>query len=122
MQSSGSLLSVLSGKTADRVEETVGYHKEAFNRAYYLPQATAIEAIGEGDAAAVEAAIEGLLEFHEEFVIGSPDTNVVDEAVAFDACAYLALARQRGLDIAVDSEYVPGALTDDEYYSVNEEF
>lgn len=104
----------------DRVEETAGHHKEAFNRAYYLPQATAIEAIGERDAAAVAVAIEDLLEFHEEFVIGSPDANVVDEAVAFDACAYLALARQRGLDIAVDSEYVPDALTDDEYYSVDE--
>jgi len=106
-------------KLRARVEQTAGHHKEDFNRAYYLPQAAAIEAIDAGDAAAVEDAVDALVDFHAEFVVGAPDTNVVDEAVALDACAYLALAKQYGLDVTVDSEYVPEALIDEEYDSAD---
>ena len=103
---------------AETLRRHVDENGDDWDRAYYLPHATVLDGIRTGDAAEVTAGITDLVAFHEEFVVGARDANVVDEAVALNACAMLALARGHGLDVSVESEYVPEALADDEYYPV----
>lgn len=85
--------------------EDDNYHQE-----YFGSQVDAIEGIFEQDEATTRAAIEDALAFHEASFTDNEDMHFVEEAVSADACAFVALARQRGLDVRVDSEYVPKAV------------
>jgi len=66
----------------------------------------------DGDAAAVTEAVEKMLDAHEAEVDGEPrgSREIVDHAAA----AMIVLARNRGLNVTVESEYVPDALFDEE--------
>lgn len=66
----------------------------------------------------VSAGIEGLLDFHRDHVASARDADAVQQAVALDGTAMLALARREGMAITVDHDAVPDALNDDEHYPV----
>lgn len=84
----------------------------------YLPYARVLRGLDAGDASEVSAGIEGLLDFHRDHVASAGDADAVQQAVALDATAMLALARREGMAITVDHDAIPDAVNDDEYYPV----
>lgn len=91
-----------------------------YYRPWGLPQADVIEAIQAGDTPAVEAALAELDEFHREHRASNEHYKIVRREVNFQATAYVALARQRGLRCTYQSEFVPEAVVDDDHYPVGE--
>lgn len=76
------------------------------------PLADACEGLIDGDAEAVTDAVEATLDAHADDV--DDDPRGFREIVDRMAAAILVLARDRGLDVTVDSRYIPDALFDDE--------
>jgi hypothetical protein len=83
---------------------------DRYDQEYLGSQVDAIEAIEKGDEDATRAAVESALAFHEASFADNEDMHFVEEAVSTDACTFLTLARSRGLDVRVDSEYIPEAV------------
>lgn len=79
---------------------------------YYGSQVAAIEAIDEDDADGTEDAVRQSLVYHDQNFTNNEDLHFIEESVATHACLFVALARQHGLDVHVDSEYVPEAIYD----------
>lgn len=84
------------------------------------PQADVIAGIDDVDGPTVEDGLDGLLEFHEEYRVGNEDIVEIEQAIDFHTTAYVVLARQEGLDVHVDSEYVPDAVYDGDQYPIGE--
>lgn len=103
---------------AEQLQASLEEGGNQYRRARYPPYVTVIEGIVDDDAEAVESGVQNSITFHEEFIVGARDADAVDEALAHDASALLALARKEGVNAEVDSEYVPDALTGEEYYPV----
>lgn len=85
---------------------------DAYHQGYFGPQVDAIEGIYRRDQAGTNEAIEEALAFHESSFTDNEDMHFVEEAVSADASTFVALVRQRGLDVHVDSQYVPDAVYD----------
>lgn len=73
-----------------------------------LAIARACRGILDGDGAEVAAGVEDLLDHHRDRIEGEPDTK--SEVVSLPATALVLLARDRGLDVWVDSGFVPAVL------------
>ncbi len=73
-----------------------------------LAIARACRGILDGDGAEVVAGVEDLLDHHRDRIDGEPDTK--SEVVSLPATALVLLARDRGLDVWVDSGFVPDVL------------
>lgn len=80
------------------------------NQALYFGRLTAIEGIATGDEGTVEEGIERILDRHMEKVRWQEVRHVAERCVSYPAAGLLAIARLRGLDVAVDTEYVPDTL------------
>lgn len=83
---------------------------DSYHQGYFGSQVDALEGIFEQDEVATREAIEDCLAFHAASFTDNEDMHFVEEVVSADACTFIVLARQRGLDIHVDSEYVPEAV------------
>lgn len=83
---------------------------DRYHQGYFGSQVDAIDGIFNREDAPAETAIKDALAFHDESFTDNEDMHFVEEAVSIDACTFIALARQRGLDVHVDSEYVPEAV------------
>lgn len=79
---------------------------------------TIIDGLYRQDADAVEQSIKDLEDYQEEFIVGSDMNHFTEEAVNIDACAFIVLARRFGLDVRIQSDYVPSAVYNQEYYSL----
>jgi len=77
-----------------------------------------VEAIVSGQERAVEDAVDTFLhEHHEEVVVGNSEGFPLPlRRVSAEATSLLTVARTTGVDVHVESEYVPDAIYDDEYY------
>lgn len=84
---------------------------------FYRTLVTAIDRIATGDKREIEAGVEAYLrDYHTEHVVGNDDGfHVAIQRVSREATTLLALARTRGVDVRVESEYVPDAIYDDYY-------
>lgn len=105
----------LASEYVEQVRTTATDSDSAFSSALpgeNPPLAGACEGLLDGDAAAVTDAVEAMLAAHDENV--GDDPRGFREIVDRTAAAMLVLARDRGLDVTVDSRYVPDALFDDE--------
>lgn len=76
----------------------------------FLARLSAIETISSQDDSGVEAAVEQLLNIHKT----NRSNNLSDpnSIMSYDATAFVILARQRGLNVQVQSPYIPSALVD----------
>lgn len=97
----------------DRQREFV----EAFEAAvdpHFVPDDEAIARVCRGlldaEESAVVGGVEDLLEHHRDRIDGEPDSK--SEVLSLPATALLVLARDRGLDAWVDSEFVPDVLVE----------
>lgn len=86
----------------------------------YLPYGRLLRGLDAGDESAVSAGLDGLVEFHRDRVASARDADAVQQAVATDATAMLALARREGMAVTVDHELIPDALNDPEHYPAGE--
>lgn len=76
------------------------------------PLADGCEGLLNGDGEVVTEAIKAMLNAHESNIDGDPRGH--SEIMDHTAAAVLVLARDRGLDVTVESEYTPDALFEDE--------
>ncbi|MFC7046967.1 Imm49 family immunity protein [Halobacteriaceae archaeon GCM10025711] len=76
---------------------------------YYDGLGTCCRAIATGDESLLETALETVLERHETLIPKLGD-RTHDAQVCIPAAAIVVLARQRGLDVDVESEYLPETL------------
>jgi hypothetical protein len=100
-----------------RIDPTNETSKEYRERA---PQAHCLEAIDEHDRQAASDAIEEYLTRIEP-LLKSGDHRPIMDQVNITATALVCCARQQGLDVHVDSEYIPDAVYDEEHYPLGEE-
>lgn len=105
----------------DALEQRVNEHGNDWVRDRYHAYARTLRGLQAGSDVEVSAGIEALLKFHQTHLVGGSGVDAVDEAVALDATAMLALARREGMAITIDHEAIPDALNDDEYYPVRNE-
>lgn len=71
---------------------------------------TVYDGLVDGDARRVRTGLEALLEYHESIVGSTPSERL--EYINHVATALLVLARTRGLEVSVDSEFVPAEYVD----------
>lgn len=71
----------------------------------------AYRGIDDGDAQTVETAVERMLERHDDQV---EEPRHWDEIMALGPAAIAVLAREQGLDVSVDSPYLPKVLLEDD--------
>lgn len=75
---------------------------------YFEPLATATEGFHREDPSLVREGIEGYLKWHDQRLSGyDAEYEIVEQGVEVKSCTFLVLAHRRGLDVHVDSEYVP---------------
>lgn len=86
----------------------------------YSAYSAVFRGLQEASKSQVSSGIENLLMFHREHIVGSPDADVVQKAVAIDATAMLALARREGMNLTIEHDAIPDALNDDDHYPVGE--
>lgn len=99
-------------KLASRLEHADRPH----DKTLYPVMSTIIDGLSNRDAEAVTEGITALESYHEEFTVGSDIAHFTEEAVNIDACAFIVLARRLGMDVQIDSEYVPEGVYDEEHY------
>jgi hypothetical protein len=105
----------------DTLEQYVHEHGSDWEKARYDAYIRFVQGLLTDTRSDVLAGIEGLLDFHQNHVANARDADAVQEAVALDATAMLALARREGMAITVEHEAIPDPLNDDENYPVREE-
>lgn len=100
-------------ETRDRVQ-----HKGYGRGTFYRLLVDAIDAIAAADANAATDAIDRYLQdYHAERVDGNDEGfHAVEQRLSREATALIALARTRGVDVRVESGYVPDAIYDDDHY------
>jgi len=93
----------------------------ASSRSLLVPQTDIIDGIQQSDVTAVERGIEALDEFQRDHRSQARETHhVVERDLNIEAMAYVAYARQRGLPVTYESDYVPEGVSDDAAYPVGE--
>lgn len=100
----------------NRLEDSLGNAERSHDWDLFEPQITLINGIRENDVQHVKSGLNALKEYHEEYSIGAGTKHFTEEAVDIYSCTYIVLARTRGLDIRVDSDYVPEGVYDEEHY------
>lgn len=114
------LASVLNGENPSNHLERLSSRVESADRPHdktlYPPMDTIIDGLHRRDDDAVEQGIKALEDYHEEFIVGSDVSHFTEKAVNIDACTFIVLARRFGLDVRVQSKYIPEAVYDEEYY------
>jgi len=85
-------------------------------RPYNIPQAKILEGINEVNTQMLTEGLQELNAFHEEYQVGNTDVHRMEREIDFHTTTYVVLARQHGLDVHVDSEYIPDTVYDDEHY------
>lgn len=118
-----SLSGFLLGKSTveqhlETLEQYVTENGNEWDVARYKAYSQCIRGLVIDSQSEVEAGIEGLLEFHSEYVASARDADAVQKAVALDATAMLALARREGMDITIEHDAIPDALNDAKHYPV----
>lgn len=76
--------------------------------AYFSALATILAGITSDDADRATEGFEQLLEYHDDDIQGTPKGP--DKIVCLPAVALLVLARERGLDIEIEGEYIPESV------------
>lgn len=88
-------------------------------RPHLVPQTHILEGIRDGDGPAIEQGLIALDDYHREYRAESREThNVVERELNLEGMAYVAFARQRGVEVTYRSEYVPAVVSDDAAYPV----
>lgn len=78
---------------------------EGVNELHFRASIEFVEGMVDRDADMVEQGIRSMIERHERQY---DPQNVSDKIACLEATSFLVLARKRGLDVAVDSEFIPG--------------
>lgn len=104
------------------------YCKEARSRLPEEPSVSlhqvmidAIDAIATGDKQEVSEKIESVLsDYHSVHVVDNREGfHFTLQTVSREATALITLARRQGIDVHIDSEYIPEAVYDEEHYPLS---
>lgn len=89
----------------DAIEEIDPAHTEGDLRGYYRTRSSALSGVVSRDGAQFDSGLSELLSHHEK--ASSSESTQPDQLVCIGGSALIVLARRKGMDVRVDSPFVP---------------
>lgn len=100
----------------ERLEESLENVGRSHDWDLYGSQISVLIGIKENDATQIINGLKALEAYHEEYSISGDTKHFTEKAVNIYSCSYVVLARCYGIDIHVDSEYIPKGVYSNDYY------
>lgn len=92
------------------LRERIAASDDPDDEAFFAPPATAIDGLYQDDSELVRKGIDELLAWHDRVITSRDEHELVEEGIDPKAAMFLVLAHRRGLNVHVDSEYLPEAV------------